>query len=112
MCFDMAGQIEAIGGFSYNTDVVAHDEVSLRTPSGGDIVLFDWDRDGPRDQGIVEANLGNGWLQTIEVIPLRLTQDRRVPEMVSTAATTASTACFDLNGLTNLPKSLPKELNR
>ncbi len=30
-------------------------------------MLFDWDRDGLTDHvGIVEANLGDGWLQTIE----------------------------------------------
>ncbi len=39
--------------------------------------------------------------QTIEVIPFVQRRDRRAPEMVSTAASdTTSTACFDLNGLT------------
>lgn len=69
MCFDMAGEIEAIGGYSYNTDVTRSrmDEVDINDAQRGDVVLFDWDNDGRTDHvGIVEANLGGGWLQTIE----------------------------------------------
>ena len=69
MCFDMAGQIDAIGGFSYNTDVTKNrmEKVSVEDAQRGDVVLFDWDQDGLTDHvGIVEANLGDGWLQTIE----------------------------------------------
>lgn len=69
MCFDMAGEIDAIGGFSYNTDVTKNrmEKVSIEDAQRGDVVLFDWDRDGLTDHvGIVEANLGDGWLQTIE----------------------------------------------
>lgn len=69
MVFDMAGEIDAIGGFSYNTDVTRSrmDEVDIAYAQRGDVVLFDWDNDGRTDHvGIVEANLGGGWLQTIE----------------------------------------------
>ena len=69
MCFDMAGEIDAIGGFSYNTDVTKNrmEKVSIEDAQRGDVVLFDWDHDGLTDHvGIVEANLGDGWLQTIE----------------------------------------------
>lgn len=69
MCFDAAGEIDAIGGFSYNTDVTKNRmaKVSIEDAQRGDVVLFDWDRDGLTDHvGIVEANLGDGWLQTIE----------------------------------------------
>nr|DAE90290.1 MAG TPA: CHAP domain protein [Caudoviricetes sp.] len=69
MCFDMAGEIDAIGGFSYNTDVTKNrmEKVSVEDAQRGDVVLFDWDQDGLTDHvGIVEANLGDGWLQTIE----------------------------------------------
>lgn len=69
MCFDMAGEAEAIGGLSYNTDVTRSrmDEVDIEDAQRGDVVLFDWDSDGVTDHvGIVEANLGGGWLQTIE----------------------------------------------
>nr|DAY44672.1 MAG TPA: CHAP domain protein [Caudoviricetes sp.] len=69
MCFDMAGEIDAIGGFSYNTDVTKSrmNKVSIEDAQRGDVVLFDWDQDGLTDHvGIVEANLGDGWLQTIE----------------------------------------------
>lgn len=69
MVFDMAGEIDAIGGYSYNTDVTRSrmDEVDIVNAQRGDVVLFDWDNDGRTDHvGIVEANLGGGWLQTIE----------------------------------------------
>lgn len=69
MVFDMAGEIDAIGGYSYNTDVTRSrmDEVDIADAQRGDVVLFDWDNDGRTDHvGIVEANLGGGWLQTIE----------------------------------------------
>ena len=69
MVFDMAGEIDAIGGYSYNTDVTRSrmDEVGIEDAQRGDVVLFDWDSDGATDHvGIVEANLGGGWLQTIE----------------------------------------------
>jgi CHAP domain protein len=69
MVFDMAGEIDAIGGYSYNTDVTKSrmDKVDIEDAQRGDVVLFDWDHDGLTDHvGIVEANLGDGWLQTIE----------------------------------------------
>lgn len=69
MCFDMAGEIDAIGGFSYNTDVTKRRmrQVPISEAQRGDIVLYDWDEDGATDHvGIIEANLGGGWLQTIE----------------------------------------------
>lgn len=69
MVFDMAGEIDAIGGYSYNTDVTRSrmDEIDIADAQRGDVVLFDWDNDGRTDHvGIVEANLGGGWLQTIE----------------------------------------------
>lgn len=69
MVFDMAGEIDAIGGFSYNTDVTRNrmTGVDIEDAQRGDVVLFDWDSDGATDHvGIVEANLGGGWLQTIE----------------------------------------------
>ena len=69
MCFDMAGEAAAIGGLSYNTDVTRSrmTEVGIEDAQRGDVVLFDWDSDDVTDHvGIVEANLGGGWLQTIE----------------------------------------------
>ena len=76
MCFDEAGQIDAIGGFSYNTDVtLAHIRnhpdayfVSVGEAEPGDVVIFDWDSSTAATDhvGIVEANLGDGVLQTIE----------------------------------------------
>jgi hypothetical protein len=76
MCFDEAGQIDAIGGFSYNTDVtLAHIRnhpdayfVSVGEAEPGDVVIFDWDSSTVATDhvGIVEANLGDGVLQTIE----------------------------------------------
>lgn len=69
MVFDMAGMVGAIGGFSYNTDVTKGRmrQVPIEEAQRGDIVLYDWDEDGATDHvGIVEANLGGGWLQTIE----------------------------------------------
>lgn len=76
MCFDEAGQIDAIGGFSYNTDVtLAHIRnhpdayfVSIAEAEPGDVVIFDWDDSTAATDhvGIVEANLGGGVLQTIE----------------------------------------------
>lgn len=76
MCFDEAGQIDAIGGFSYNTDVtLAHIRnhpdayfVSVGEAEPGDVVIFDWDESTAATDhvGIVEANLGGGVLQTIE----------------------------------------------
>lgn len=76
MCFDEAGQIDAIGGFSYNTDVTinhvrAHPDayfVSVHDAEPGDVVIFDWDESTSATDhvGIVEANLGGGVLQTIE----------------------------------------------
>ena len=69
MCFDMAGEAAAIGGLSYNTDVTKSrmNKVDIEDAQRGDVVLFDWDSDGRTDHvGIVEANLGGGWLQTIE----------------------------------------------
>ena len=76
MCFDEAGQIDAIGGFSYNTDVtIAHIRnhpdayfVSVYDAEPGDVVIFDWDESTAATDhvGIVEFNLGGGVLQTIE----------------------------------------------
>ena len=69
MVFDMAGMVGAIGGFSYNTDVTKGRmrKVSIEEAQRGDVVLYDWDEDGRTDHvGIVEANLGGRWLQTIE----------------------------------------------
>lgn len=76
MCFDEAGQLDAIGGFSYNTDVtLAHIRnhpdayfVSIADAEPGDVVIFDWDDSTAATDhvGIVEANLGGGVLQTIE----------------------------------------------
>lgn len=76
MCFDEAGLIDAIGGFSYNTDVTlshirAHPDayfVSIADAEPGDVVIFDWDPDTAATDhvGIVEVNLGGGVLQTIE----------------------------------------------
>ena len=73
MVFDEAGQIDAIGGFSYNTDVtISHARarglpfVTAAQAQPGDVVIFNWNG-GPTDHvGIVERNLGGGWLQTIE----------------------------------------------
>ncbi len=71
--------------------LVAHDEVSVED-ARGHRSLHDWDQDDLGSRESSRANLGNGWLRRGEYT-LRLTQDRRVPEMVSTAtpATTAST---------------------
>lgn len=75
MIFDEAGEIDAIGGFSYNTDVTIgkvrrHPRAgfaSVATAQPGDVVIFDWTGDGPTDHvGLVEKNLGAGGLQTIE----------------------------------------------
>lgn len=78
MCFvsmilDKAGQAAAIGGMTYNTDVcirnaerVGCEFVSVYDAQPGDIVIFNWDGGGTDHVGIVEANLGGGWLQTIE----------------------------------------------
>ncbi len=72
---------------SYSTDViVAHDEGPLRTRPAGTSFPSVGSRTVTDHVGIVEANLGNGWLQTIG-IPLRLTLDRgELPEMCPTAA--------------------------
>lgn len=76
MCFDEAGQLDAIGGFSYNTDVTINHVradpdayfVSTAEAQPGDVVIFDWDSSTAATDhvGIVEANLGDGVLQTIE----------------------------------------------
>lgn len=71
MCFDENGELETIGGASYNTEVTrsrtAGQHVGLYDGAPGDVVLFDWAGDGATDHvGIVEANLGDGWYQTIE----------------------------------------------
>ena len=46
MCFDMAGEIDAIGGYSSTTDVTKSrmDKVDIEDAQRGDVVLFDWDR--------------------------------------------------------------------
>ena len=74
MCLDECGQIDAIGGFSFNTDytvnkVRQHPEayfVSVYDAQPGDVVIFDWDGGGTDHVGFVEKNLGGGTLQTIE----------------------------------------------
>lgn len=74
MCLDECGQIDSIGGFSFNTDytvnrVRQHPEayfVSVYDAQRGDVVIFDWDGGGTDHVGFVEKNLGGGVLQTIE----------------------------------------------
>ena len=74
MCLDEGGQIDTIGGFSFNTDytvnkVRQHPEsyfVSVYDAEPGDIVIFNWDGGGTDHVGFVEKNLGGGTLQTIE----------------------------------------------
>lgn len=74
MCLDECGQIDAIGGFSFNTDytvnkVRQHPDayfVSVYDAEPGDVVIFDWDGGGTDHVGFVERNLGGGVLQTIE----------------------------------------------
>lgn len=70
MVLDMNGQIDAIGGFSYNTDITLGRNrnrlVGLANACPGDIVIFNWDGGGTDHVGFVEKNLGNGVLQTIE----------------------------------------------
>lgn len=74
MCLDECGQIDAIGGFSFNTDytvnkVRQHPEayfVSVYDAEPGDVVIFNWDGGGTDHVGFVERNLGGGTLQTIE----------------------------------------------
>nr|DAU72715.1 MAG TPA: CHAP domain protein [Caudoviricetes sp.] len=74
MCLDECGQIDTIGGFSFNTDytinkVRQHPEsyfVSVYDAEPGDIVIFNWDGGGTDHVGFVEKNLGGGVLQTLE----------------------------------------------
>lgn len=74
MCLDECGEIDAIGGFSFNTDytinkVRQHPEahfVSVYDAEPGDVVIFNWDGGGTDHVGFVERNLGGGVLQTIE----------------------------------------------
>ena len=73
MVFDEAGQIDAIGGFSYNTDVTINhckakgiNFVSIADAKPGDVVIFNWNGGGTDHVGVVEKNLGRGALQTIE----------------------------------------------
>lgn len=71
MCLDEVGQIDSIGGFSYNTDVTLsrnlNRRVSVANAQPGDVVIFNWGFRGGTDHvGFVEKNLGGGWLQTIE----------------------------------------------
>jgi len=74
MCLDECGQIDAIGGFSFNTDytvnqVRKHPEayfVSVYDARPGDVVIYNWDGGGTDHVGFVEKNLGGGTLQTIE----------------------------------------------
>ena len=73
MVFDEAGQVDAIGGWTYNTDVcISHARarglpfVTAAQAHPGDVVIFNWNG-GPTDHvGVVERNLGGGWIQTIE----------------------------------------------
>ena len=73
MVFDEAGQLDAIGGFSYNTDVTINHAkakgltfVAAANAHPGDVVIFNWNGGGTDHVGIVEKNLGGGALQTIE----------------------------------------------
>jgi hypothetical protein len=70
MVLDQCGQINAIGGFSYNTDVTLNRNrgrlVSVGNAQPGDVVIFNWDGGGTDHVGFVEKNLGRGVLQTIE----------------------------------------------
>lgn len=71
MCFDKAGELGALGGIFYNTNTFKNANrtkiVPLASAKPGDVVLFDWNRDYSTDHvGIVEKNLGNGRIQTIE----------------------------------------------
>ena len=74
MCLDECGQIDAIGGFSFNTDytvnqVRKHPEayfVSVYDAQPGDVVIYNWDGGGTDHVGFVEKNLGGGTIQTIE----------------------------------------------
>lgn len=74
MCLDECGQIDAIGGFSFNTDytvnqVRKHPDayfVSVYDAKPGDVVIYNWDGGGTDHVGFVEKNLGGGTLQTIE----------------------------------------------
>nr|DAX24293.1 MAG TPA: CHAP domain protein [Caudoviricetes sp.] len=74
MCLDECGQIDAIGGFSFNTDytvnkVRQHPDayfVSVYDARPGDVVIYNWDGGGTDHVGFVEKNLGGGTLQTIE----------------------------------------------
>ena len=74
MCLDECGQIDAIGGFSFNTDytvnkVRQHPDayfVSVYDAKPGDVVIYNWDGGGTDHVGFVEKNLGGGTLQTIE----------------------------------------------
>ena len=70
MCLDECGQIDAIGGFSFNTDytvnqVRKHPDAYFVSVYG-DIVIYNWDGGGTDHVGFVEKNLGGGTLQTIE----------------------------------------------
>ena len=74
MCLDECRQIDAIGGFSFNTDytvnqVRKHPDayfVSVYDARPGDVVIYNWDGGGTDHVGFVEKNLGGGTLQTIE----------------------------------------------
>ena len=71
MCLDEIGQIDSIGGFSYNTDVTLNRNrgrlVPVSAAQPGDVVIFNWGFSGGTDHvGFVERNLGGGRLQTIE----------------------------------------------
>ena len=71
MCLDEIGQIDSIGGFSYNTDVTLNRNrgrlVPVSAAQPGDVVIFNWGFEGGTDHvGFVERNLGGGRLQTIE----------------------------------------------
>lgn len=75
MVLDMAEQVAAIGGFTYNTDICIQKArakgcsfVSAHDAEPGDVVIFNWEEDGGATDhvGLVEKNLGGGVLQTIE----------------------------------------------
>ena len=73
MCLDECGQIDAIGGFSFNTDytvnkVRQHPDayfVSVYDARPGDVVIFDWDGGGSDHVGLVIGTDGTN-VYTVE----------------------------------------------
>ncbi len=73
-CYDKAGSplgtIDYLKGFAsvpFALKHFTHTNELTNYPQAGDIVIFDWNRDGnPDHTGIYEQNLGNGIIETIE----------------------------------------------